>query len=159
MDLNEITVFIKVVQAQSFTKAAQELGMPKSTVSHKISMLERRLGVGLIHRTTRKLSITPSGMEYYKKCLAGLEEIKAAEMEISSLQGDPQGLLRITAPIDIGSKVLPWIVSKFMQEHPKVRVEILLTDRRVDLVSENVDLAIRAAELYPMHLSFHAPIA
>lgn len=147
MDLNEIAVFIKVVQTESFTKAASDLDMPKSTVSHKVSMLEKRLGVTLIQRTTRKLNITPAGKAYYAKCLAGMEEITSAEMELASIHGEPQGLLRITAPIDIGSNVLPPIVSSYMAAFPKVRVEVILTDRRVDLLSENVDLAIRAGEL------------
>lgn len=147
MDLNEISVFIKIVQAESFTKAARELGMPKSTVSHKVSLLEKRLGVTLIQRTTRKLNITPAGQIYYKKCLSGLEEIQSAELELASIHSEPQGLLRITAPVDIGSNVLPAVVSRYMQAHPKVRVEVILTDRRVDLLSENVDLAIRAGVL------------
>lgn len=147
MDLNEISVFIKIVQSESFTKAARELGMPKSTVSHKVSLLEKRLGVTLIQRTTRKLNITPAGQIYYAKCLSGLEEIKSAELELASIHSEPQGLLRITAPVDIGSNVLPSIVSKYMQAYPKVRVEVILTDRRIDLLSENVDLAIRAGVL------------
>lgn len=147
MDLNEIMVFIRVVQSESFTKAAADLGMPKSTVSHKVSMLEKRLGVTLIQRTTRKLNITPAGKAYYTKCLSGLDEIKSAEMELASIHGEPQGLLRITAPIDIGSNVLPHIVSKFMACFSKVQVEVILTDQRIDLLSENVDLAIRAGEL------------
>jgi len=147
MDLNEIAVFIKVVQSESFTKAAQCLGMPKSTVSQKVSMLEKRLGVTLIQRTTRKLNITPLGKSFYSKCVAGLEEIKSAEMEIASVHSEPQGLLRITAPIDLGGNVLPPLISSYMASHPKVRVEVILTDRRVDLLSENIDLAIRAGEL------------
>ncbi|MBY0413687.1 MAG: LysR family transcriptional regulator [Bdellovibrionales bacterium] len=131
----------------SFSQAAKKLGMPNSTVSAKISNLERRLGVTLIQRTTRKLNITPSGDVYYKKCMLGLEEIKAAEAEIANIQGEPQGLLRVTAPTELGGSVLPSLISAFTKKYPKVRVEILLTDRRVDFLSENVDLAIRAGEM------------
>lgn len=147
MDLNEIAIFIKVVQVGSFIQASKALGIPNSTVSSKISSLEKRLGVTLIQRTTRKLNITEVGEAYFKRCLAGLEEIKTAESEISSIQGEPNGLLRITAPADMGRSILPDIISKFTDKYPKVSVETLLTDRRVDLLSEGVDLAIRAGVL------------
>jgi len=147
MDLNEIAIFIKVVQTGSFSQAARALNLPNSTVSYKVSSLERRLGVTLIQRTTRKLNITPAGEAYYKRCVSGLEEINAAEVELTSIQGEPHGLLRITAPVDIGASILPSITSKYMAKYPKVRIEIILSDRRVDLLSENVDLAIRAGEL------------
>lgn len=147
MDLNEVFIFIKVVQLGSFSQAAKLLDMPNSTVSSKISSLEKRLGTTLITRTTRRLNITPAGMAYYKKCLLGLEEIKTAEAEISALQSEPQGLLRITAPVDLGSSVLPPIISAYLQKYPKVQVEVILTDRRVELLSESIDLALRAGEL------------
>lgn len=147
MDFNEVAIFIKVVQEGSFSKAALSLGMPNSTVSAKISSLEKRLGVTLIQRTTRKLNITPAGNAYFKRCMLGLEEIKAAEAEIANIQGEPQGLLRITAPTELGSTVLPQVISDFIKKYPKVRIEVLLSDRRIDLLSENVDLAIRAGEM------------
>lgn len=147
MDFNEVAIFIRVVQEGSFSQAAKKLGMPNSTVSAKISNLERRLGVTLIQRTTRKLNITPAGEAYFKRCIQGMEEIKAAEAEIANVQGEPQGLLRITAPNELGSSILPGIVSQYTKKYPKARIEVLLTDRRVDLLSENVDLAIRAGEL------------
>lgn len=147
MDFNEIAIFIRVVQEGSFSQAAKKLGMPNSTVSAKVSNLERRLGVTLIQRTTRKLNITPAGDAYYKRCIQGLEEIKAAEAEIANVQGEPQGLLRITAPNELGSSILPGIVSQYTKKYPKARIEVVLTDRRVDLLSENIDLAIRAGEL------------
>jgi DNA-binding transcriptional LysR family regulator len=147
MDLNEVAVFIQVVQSGSFSQAAKKLSMPNSTVSFKVSSLEKRLGVTLIQRTTRKLNITPAGRAYYETCLLGLEQIHAAEEEIMSVQSEPQGLLRVTAPIELGMSVLPGLVSEYMRKYPKVRVEVILSGRRVDLVSENVDLAIRAGDL------------
>lgn len=147
MDFNEVAIFIKVVQEGSFSQAAKKLGMPNSTVSAKVSNLEKRLGVTLIQRTTRKLNITPAGDAYFKRCIQGLEEIKAAELEIASTQGEPQGLLRLTAPAELGSSLLPGLVSQYLKKYPKARMEVLLTDRRVDLLSENVDLAIRAGDL------------
>lgn len=147
MDFNEVAIFIQVVQEGSFSQAARKLGMPNSTVSAKVSSLEKRLGVTLIQRTTRKLNITPAGVAYFKRCIQGMEEIKAAEAEIANAQGEPQGLLRLTAPSELGSSILPSIISQYSKKYPKARVELLLTDRRVDLLSENVDLAIRAGEL------------
>lgn len=147
MDLNEIAVFIQVVQSLSFSAAAKKLGMPNSTVSHKISSLEQRLGVTLIQRTTRKLNITPVGQLYYQKCMLGMEAFEAAESEMASIQGEPSGLLRITAPVELGGSVLPEIVSKYVNRYSKVKVEIILGGRRMDLLSENIDLAIRAGHL------------
>ncbi len=147
MDLNEIVIFIKVVQAGSFTEAAKQLAMPNSTVSSKISSLEKRLGTTLIRRTTRRLSITPAGDAYFKKCLTGFEEIKSGEDEIVAIQSEPHGLLRITAPVELGSNVLPSVVADYSRRYPKVSVEVILTDRRVELLAENVDLAVRAGRM------------
>lgn len=147
MDLNEVAVFIKVVQLGSFSQAAKQLGMPNSTVSSKVSSLEKRLGTTLIQRTTRRLNVTPVGQAYFKRCIEGLEEIKAAESEIAASQGEAQGLLRITAPVDLGSAILPLLVSEYTKKYPKVDIDILLTDRTVELLAESVDLAIRAGEL------------
>ena len=147
MDLNEVSIFLKVVEHGSFSKAAKQLNMPNSTVSTKVSSLEERLGVTLIQRTTRKLHITPSGAEFYKKCLAGVEAIAAAESEVSSVKGEPQGLLRITAPADLGPNILSYLISVYTNKYPKTCVETILTDRTVDLLGEGVDLAIRAGNL------------
>src|SRR3569833_494744 len=102
MDLNEIRVFVKVVQAGSFSQAAKQLGMPNSTVSARVSALERRLGVTLLQRTTRKLHLTEAGELYFRQVALGMEDILRAEAEVGSSQREPQGLLRVTAPIDMG---------------------------------------------------------
>jgi DNA-binding transcriptional LysR family regulator len=147
MDLNEINVFIKVAQAGSFTRAARQLGIPNSTTSAKVSALERRLGVTLLQRTTRKLRLTEAGEAYVRQASLGLEEIARAETEVSSSQREPQGTLRVTAPIDMGNNCLAHLVSTFRKKYPKVNIEILFTDRKVDLVAEGVDIAIRAGDL------------
>src|SRR5580700_4199899 len=97
MDLNEMLVFARVVQAGSFTVAAAELGMPKSTVSRKVTELEERLGSRLLQRTTRKLSLTDAGRIYYEYCLRIAGEVEDAERAVSNLQQAPRGLLRVTA--------------------------------------------------------------
>lgn len=147
MDLNELNIFVKVVELGSFTKAALDLGMPKSTVSSKVSDLEARLGVSLLKRTTRKLNITPEGRLFFERCHKNLEELKIAQEELVSGHKEPQGLLRVTAPVELGSVVLPAVIEKYRKKYPKVNFEIYLSDRSVDLVAEGFDIAIRAGVL------------
>lgn len=147
MDLDGIAIFVKVVQAGSFSGAARALRVPNTTVSAKVARLEKRLGVQLIQRTTRKLNITPAGRAYYERCVRGLEEIETAEAELSLSAAEPRGLLRITAPGDVAHGMLPPIVSRFMARYPRTRVEVVVANRVVDLLAEGVHLAIRAAAL------------
>ena len=147
MDLGGIAIFVKVVQAGSFSGAARLLGVPNTTVSAKVARLEKRLGVTLIQRTTRKLNITPAGRAYYERCVRGLEEIETAEAEVAMSATEPRGLLRITAPGDVAHGMLPPIVSRFLARYPGTRVEVLVANRVVDLVAEGIHVAIRAAAL------------
>ena len=145
MDLNEMLMFARVVQTGSFTAAAAELGVPKSTVSRKVTDLEARLGARLLQRTTRKLSLTDVGRTYYEYCARIVGEIQDAERAVSSLQDTPRGLLRITT--GVGVAYLGPIVSDFMKSYPEVRIELSCTARNVDLVEERFDLGIRAGAL------------
>jgi DNA-binding transcriptional LysR family regulator len=145
MDLNEMVVFARVVQAGSFTTAAAELGMPKSTVSRKVSELEARLKSRLLQRTTRKLSLTDVGRTYYDYCARIVADVEDAERAVSSLQDTPRGLLRVTTGIGIG--FLGPIVSDFLKRYPEVRLELYCTGRIVDLIEERFDVAIRAGVL------------
>ena len=138
MDLNEMLVFARVVQAGSFTTAAAQLGMPKSTVSRKVSELEERLKARLLQRTTRKLSLTDVGRTYYDYCARIVGEIEDAERAVSSLQETPRGLLRVTAPVN--AAFLGPIVSDYLKRYPEVRLELFCTARAVDLVEERFDL-------------------
>ncbi|MGH8639073.1 MAG: LysR substrate-binding domain-containing protein [Burkholderiales bacterium] len=147
MDLDDIAVFVKVVQAGSFSKAARLLGMPNTTVSAKVARLEKRLGVTLIRRTTRKLHVTSAGQAYFERCMRGLAEIETAEAELSSSSVEPRGVLRITAPGDVAHGLLPPIAARYVEAYPHASLEIIVTNRVVDLVGEGVDLAIRAARL------------
>jgi DNA-binding transcriptional LysR family regulator len=147
MHLNEISVFVKVVQAGSFTQAARQLGIPNSTASARVAALERRLGVTLLKRTTRKLRLTEEGEAYFRQASQGLETILQAETEASSAQREAQGTLRVTAPNDLGGNCMAELLSAFRKKYPKVNVELFCTERIVDLVAEGVDLAIRAGEL------------
>jgi DNA-binding transcriptional LysR family regulator len=145
MDLNEIMVFARVVQAGSFRAAAADLGMPKSTVSRKVSELEARLGARLLQRTTRKLSLTDVGRIFYDYSARIAGEIEDAERAVTSLQATPQGLLRVTAPINV--TFLGPIVSDYLKRNPAVRLELFCTGRTVDLVEERFDVGIRAGTL------------
>jgi DNA-binding transcriptional LysR family regulator len=145
MDLNEIAVFAKVVQTGSFTAAARALGMPKSTVSRKVSELEERLGARLLQRTTRKLSLTDVGNTYHQYCVRIVTEVEEAERAVGSLQEAPRGLLRLTTPLNFG--FLGPILARFLQLYPEVQLELVCTDRIVGLVEEGFDLAVRAGPL------------
>lgn len=147
MDYNEVAIFIKVVQKESFSKAAIALDMPKSTVSTKVSNLEKRLGTTLLKRSTRKLQLTEDGTIFFQRAIKGINEILAAENEIISENSEPHGQLKITAPIDIGNIVLTELTANFLKKYPKVNIKIILSDRYVDFLEEEIDLAIRAGTL------------
>jgi DNA-binding transcriptional LysR family regulator len=142
-----IPVFVKVVEAGSFSAAARLLDMPKTTVSAKIAALEKRLELKLIQRTTRKLHVTEAGMKYFRHCSNAIHEIELGEAALQSTQGEPTGLLRVTAPVDIGHLVLPRITRAYLAAYPGTSVELLVSNRFVDLIGEGVDLAIRAGTL------------
>jgi DNA-binding transcriptional LysR family regulator len=147
-DLNDILVFAKVVESRSFTAAGKLLGMPRSTVSRRITQLEKRLGVRLLQRTTRRLQLTDVGASYYELCRSALAAIDEAETLVKEAQATPRGHLRITAPHDIGGDFAP-IVASFLCKHREVRIEFELTQRMVDLVGEGFDLALRATSALP----------
>ena len=147
MDLNEILIFARVARAGSFTKAARDLELPKSTVSRKVSQLEARLGVRLLHRTTRNLTLTDAGVEYYRSCSRVVADLTNAELAVTQLQASPRGTLRITAPVEFGAGFLGPLVVELLERHEDLRVDLVLTDRVIDLVAEGFDAAIRAGPL------------
>lgn len=147
MDLDAIAVFVKVVEAGSFSGAARLLGMPKTTVSAKVAALEKHLGVMLIQRTTRKLHVTEAGEQYFHHCANAVREIALGEAALNSSKNTPSGLLKVTAPADFGHTLLPKIVHAYLAAWPGTTVEMVLTNRYVDLVGEGIDLAIRAGRL------------
>ena len=147
MDLNEIVVFAKVVETRSFTAAAQQLGLPKSTVSRKVSQLEERLAARLLQRTTRKLSLTEIGQAYYERCQRIVADIAAAEQLVGDMQTTPRGLLKVTAPVDLGAFRLGEMTARFLIEHADIHIHLDLSDRVVDLVEDGYDLAIRFGPL------------
>ena len=147
MDLNETAVFVRVVQAGSFSAAARLLGLPTSTVSTRVARLEKRLGVTLLQRTTRRLKLTEAGGVYFEHPSVGLGHLGEAEAAVVDAAGDAKGLLRATAPADLGDDMLAGIVHRMRRAHPEVHVELVLVNRYVDLVAEGVDVAIRTGLL------------
>jgi DNA-binding transcriptional LysR family regulator len=144
-DLNDILVFARVVQTGSFTAAARALQMPKSTVSRKITDLEQRLGVRLLQRTTRTLSLTDEGRTYNDYCARIVEEMDEAELAVGRLSAVPRGLLRVTTPLNFG--FMGGIFADFASKNPEVTLEVVSTDRIVNLVEERFDVAVRAGTL------------
>ena len=147
MDLDGIAVFVKVVQAGSFSQAAKLLNMPNSTVSAKVAALEKRLGVTLLQRTTRKLHLTEAGEGYFRRCMTALEELHAAESELESERSETKGVLRLTVPVELGRSALPPVLDVLMKRHPAIKIDLIITNRLVDLVVENIDVAVRAGPL------------
>lgn len=147
MDLNHVTAFVRVVQDGSFTAAAKALGLPKSSVSRSVAQLEQDLGVRLLHRTTRKLHLTDAGTAFHDRVARALADIDEATSAASDLQRELRGVIRVTAPVDLGVWAVAGIVARFIKKHPTVNVEVRLSSRIVDLVAEGFDLAVRAGKL------------
>lgn len=148
LDLTPVGVFVRVVQAGSFSIAAKQLGMPNSTVSAHVSRLERRLGVALLHRTTRRLDLTEAGRVFFEQAVEGIEILQRAESATSLAQDMPTGLVRVTTASDIlPPHLLSELVAEFQKEHPSISLEIDLTQRVVDLAHEGFDVAIRATSV------------
>ena len=144
--MDAITVFVKVVEAGSFSVAARRLvGMPKTTVSAKVAGLEKRLGVQLIQRTTRKLRMTEAGETYFHHCAIAIREVELGEAALQSAKKEPSGVLKVTASVELGHALLPRLARAYAAKYPDVSLELIITNRIVDLVGEGVDLAIRWA--------------
>ena len=145
--LEGVSVFAAVVEAESFSGAARTLRCSKAAVSTQIRKLEERLGVRLMNRTTRRLSLTGEGRAYYEHARRMLDEAREATDAIDSLDAEPRGLLRVNAPMSFGTLHLGQAVAAFIKAHPSVEVELVLNDRRIDLIEEGFDLAVRIANL------------
>ncbi|MFM5295625.1 LysR family transcriptional regulator [Aeromonas veronii] len=147
VDLELMGLFATVVEQGSFTRAAELLGMPKSSVSQKISRLESQLGVRLLQRTTRRLSLTPQGELYVEHCQGLQAMARSANLAMARLRSAPAGRVRITAPEATGTLLLGRILAEFRALYPEVVLELTLSDEQLDLVGEGYDLALRAAPL------------
>jgi DNA-binding transcriptional LysR family regulator len=147
IDRNRIATFVKVAEAGSFTAAAAALDLPKSSVSRNVAGLEADLGVLLLQRTTRKLSLTDAGRSLFRRVQQAMIDLDQAIVEVSDENDELRGPIRITAPTDFAEIAFPEIMARFLEQHPCVQIELSLTGRRVDLVEEGFDLAVRAGAL------------
>jgi DNA-binding transcriptional LysR family regulator len=145
-DLNDLYFFASVVENGGFSAAGRALGIPKSRLSKRIAQLEDRLGVRLLQRTTRRFVVTEIGERFYQHCRAVLEEAKAAQDAVDELRTEPRGIVRISCPISIAQNIVGPMLPAFMLEHPKVQVRLTATNRRVDLIGEGYDVAVRVRE-------------
>lgn len=143
----ELEAFVAVVDSHSFSSAADKLGVAKSSLSKRVSELEKRLGVQLMQRTTRKLSLTDSGKHFYQRAVTVLADLNEAEEIVSDSQCGLIGGIKLTAPLGLGVGQLSIPISEFMLLHPRIEIDLYLNDRQLDLVDEGFDLAIRVGDL------------
>ena len=143
----EMQAFAAVADAGSFVRAAESLQVSKTAVSRLIGDLEARLGVRLLHRTTRRLSLTAEGELFHARCKALTADVEEAEAEVTARAGEAVGLLRLNVPVSFGLMHLAPLWPAFLQQHPKVTLDVTLADRIIDLVDEGYDLAVRIAQL------------
>jgi DNA-binding transcriptional LysR family regulator len=136
-----------VAQYQSISRAARSLGMPISTVSRRLSLLESQLGATLLKRTTRQVSLTAQGREYFNQCQEPLTLLQEAEHVLTQAQKKPEGLLRISVPVVLSQEPFLEFLSGFQKAHPRIRIDLFITNQFLDLIAENVDVAIRFGEL------------
>jgi len=146
-DLNAVAVFLGIADARTFRGAAKALGIPASTVSAKLSQLENSLGVRLFDRTTRVVRLTDAGRRYRELAAPAVEALVEAKRALSDLAAAPSGLLRLTAPMELGQFILGPVLTSYLGRYPDVRVHVDLTSRHVNLVEEGFDIALRAGEL------------
>ncbi len=144
---NDLMLFARIVESGSFSQAALRVGLPKSTVSRRISLLEARLGERLLQRTTRKLVLTEFGLSLLEHARKVVDEVEAAAAMVQHRQQAPSGRLRISMPADFANFAMSQVMAEFMRLYPGVSLELDLSPRRVDLVAENFDLAIRMGDL------------
>jgi DNA-binding transcriptional LysR family regulator len=142
MDLNRAAIFAAVADSRGFTAAARKLGMPKTTVSKKVSDLEAEVGVRLLNRTTRSVSLTEAGAKLHAHCQQALRLMEIAEREVQALQSEPEGLLRIGAPSAIGVRFLLPIIADLMERYPDLRVSLIAVNDDVDLIEDGLDVLI-----------------
>ncbi len=147
MDLNRAAIFVRVVDDGGFSAAARTLHLPKSSVSRAVASLEEELGVRLLQRSTRKILLTESGRTFYEGASRGVAGIEEAAAAVADLHGALRGPIRITAPVDAGVWLLAPVVARFVELHPTVHVDLVLTSRLVDLIAEGFDFALRAGAL------------
>ena len=154
-DLNDLYYFVQVVEHRGFAPAGRAIGIPKSKLSRRIALLERRLDVRLLQRSTRRFAVTELGQAYYAHCKAMVVEAEAAQTVIDSSRDEPCGTVRVSCPIALLHAHVGRMIVEFAAKYPSVHIELIGVNRAVDLVAEGIDLAIRVRPL-PLQDSAHA---
>jgi len=144
--LNDMALFVEVVKVRSFRRAAEALGMPNSTLSRRISGLEKEIGLRLLHRTTRKIELTEAGQLYFERCKRIVDEARLAHEQLGEMLARPSGQLRVSLPVDFAITYMAPLIAEFARLYPGISFEFDLTPRQVDLISEPVDVVIRMGE-------------
>lgn len=144
--LNDMALFVEVVRAMSFRRAADATGVPNSTLSRRISVLEKAIGLRLLHRTTRRIELTEAGRIYYERCRRIVDEARLAHEQLGEMLAQPGGVLRASLPVDFANIILAPLITEFARRYPNISFDFDLTPRAVDLVSEPFDVAIRMGE-------------
>lgn len=145
-DLERMAIFARVVDDKSFSGAARRLGLSKSLVSKQVTQLEKSVGARLLNRTTRALSLTDAGAVFYEHCSRIVEELEEAKLAVSRLHSEPRGLLRISAPVAFGRLHIATALPEFLAAHPDLKIDMVTTDRFVDLAEEGYDLVVRIVD-------------
>ncbi|VFR32326.1 Transcriptional regulator, LysR family [plant metagenome] len=151
-DLNDVSLFVHTVRAGSFAAAARKLGMPPNTVSRRVQQLEEKLQTRLLQRSTRKLSLTPTGRQFFDGCVASIDDIERTRMEVLDAGLEPKGTIRVAAPADFFSHFDIDAISRFHERYPLVRLDFVLSDARTDLIEEAIDVAFRVGPTQDLSL-------
>ena len=142
-----VSEFVAVAETNSFTGAANKLKTSVAQISRRVSALEERLAVKLLHRTTRKVSLTEAGQLYYQQCKHLVEGLELAELAVTQMQAEPKGVLKVTAPVTYGEMNLAPLLHQFLEKYPQVNLDLILTNQKLDLIEQGVDVAIRLGRL------------
>ena len=149
---NAIPVFIAVADSAGFSSAGRELGISKSAVSKRITQLEDQLGARLFHRTTRKLSLTEAGERFYEYAVQANRSAQQAEDAVHELQGEPRGVLKVQLPMTLGQMHIAPLIPEFLKQYPHLQIDLIMDDRRINLVEQGYDLAVRAGDMEDSNL-------
>ncbi|GGA02341.1 LysR family transcriptional regulator [Dyella caseinilytica] len=150
--LNDMALFVEVVKAKGFRGASEATGVPNSTLSRRISALEKAIGLRLLHRTTRKVELTEAGQIYFERCKRIVDEARLAHEQLGEMLAQPSGVLRVSLPVDFAVIYMAPLIAEFAERYPGIGFDFDLTPRHVDLVSEPYDIAIRMGEPESSHL-------
>ncbi|MDD2176242.1 LysR family transcriptional regulator [Acidovorax sp. D2M1] len=147
LDLNDVAIFVQVVRCGSFAEASRRLGVPPNTLSRRVQQLEAQLGTRLMQRSTRHLTLTSAGQVFLERCSGAVEGLMDAGEELLAVNQEPSGLVRVAAPADFFDFFAMEWLTEFLEAHPKVRVDFVLSDGRADLIADRIDVALRGGML------------